>query len=389
MMKKKLFVISSRVPYPLDKGDKLRLYHQLCHLKDHFEICLCSLNDTNIDEKAANELKAITDDLHIIKLSKWKIYFNSLLGLLGRKPIQVHYFYQSKVHRRVKKIIDDYKPDFIYCQLIRTAEYVKDFHDINKTIDYQDAFSKGVERRIENEKLLKSFYRSEHKRLLKYENVIYDYFEHHTIISEEDRNFIFHEKRQYINIIPNGIDTDFFTPDENEKKFDLLFVGNMSYAPNVDSVKYIVNEILPIVWKANPKVNLLIAGANPNAEVLKLSSEKVKVSGWLNDIRDAYSQAKIFIAPMRIGSGLQNKLLEAMSMQLPCITSSLANRPLKATHGTHAVICKNTEDYAHAVINLLVSEELSTQLAINGREFVKNQFSWESEVNKLAKIIAK
>lgn len=386
-MKKKLFIISSRVPYPLDKGDKLRLYHQLRYLSLHFELCLCSLDDTGSGADYLNELKKVVPNSHIIQLKKWQIYVNLFFGMFGRRPYQVYYFFQRNAKKQVDQIIKEYKPDHIYCQLIRAAEYVKGYHEIPKTIDYQDAFSKGMERRIDKAKWLKGIFRSEHKRLLKYENLTFDYFDYHTIISEEDRNYIFHEKRNQISIIPNGIDTDFFSPQNLKKSYDLLFVGNMSYAPNIDTVEHIVRDILPEIWKVTPNIRLLIAGANPAPEVKKLAGENVIVSGWMEDIREAYGSAKIFLAPMRIGSGLQNKLLEAMSMELPCITSQLANKSLGATNEEHALIYSNAEEYASAVLRLLDDAEEYQKLASNARVFVKRKFSWEQSVKDLADLI--
>ena len=150
-MKKKLFVISSRVPYPLDKGDKLRLYHQLNHLNKEFEIMLVSLSENGENKEAQIKLNSFVDHVHVIPLKKWKIYINLALGFLGRKPFQVYYFYQRNTHKKIKSLIESFEPDYIYCQLLRSAEYVKDYHHIPKTLDFQDAFSKGIERRINNE----------------------------------------------------------------------------------------------------------------------------------------------------------------------------------------------------------------------------------------------
>lgn len=388
-MKKKLFVISSRVPYPLDKGDKLRLYHQLRYLSNDFEIMLVSLDEGNNTAAAKEQLKDFTNQFHIIKLNKFKIYLNVFLGLFGRKPFQVYYFHQVSAQRKVKALLDDFQPDFIYSQLLRSAEYVKDYHHIPKTIDYQDAFSKGIERRINKEGWKKPVFESEHKRLLKYENLIFDYFEHHTIISEEDRNAIFHEKRNQISIIPNGIDTDFFQKDDKViKKYDLLFVGNMSYAPNVDAAVFIANKLLPELKKITPGIKILIAGSTPSQEVLKLANNNIVVSGWIDDIRTAYNESKAFIAPMQLGSGLQNKLLEAMSMELPCITSKLANKSLKAENGAQAIICETVEDYIQGYKQVINGEStLNNKIAEAGRSFVKNQFSWEKSVKELTELI--
>lgn len=387
-MKPKLLVISSRVPYPLDKGDKLRLYHQLRFLKQSYEICLISLDDAKTDTTSIDKLKTIVDEVHVIQLPKWKIYLNLLIGFAGRKPFQVYYFYQRSAHKKVKSIVASFQPDHIYCQLLRSAEYVKDFHTIRKTLDYQDAFSKGIERRIATVGWKKFIFETEHKRLLKYENIIFDYFDHKTIISEEDRNAIFHEQRKKIHIIPNGIDTTFFLRKEvQEKKYDLLFVGNMSYAPNISSAKYISEILFPELVRLYPKIKILIAGANPTPEVKKLQNDNIEISGWIDDIRNAYNSSKIFIAPMQLGSGLQNKLLEAMSMELPCIMSKLANKSLKAIHNETAIVCETKEDYINAIQLLMENQETCFQLSENGRNFVKNQFSWEKSVEELKRVM--
>lgn len=388
-MKKKLFVISSRVPYPLDKGDKLRLYHQLRLLADEFDICLCAIDENGDGDQYLEELKKTIPNTHIIKLSKWLKYLNTGLGLLGRKPLQVYYFYQGKAKKEISRIIKEFGPDHIYCQLIRAAEYVKDYHHIKKTIDYQDAFSKGVERRIEKQRWLKYVFKLEHRRLLKYENLIYDYFDYHTIISEEDRNYIFHENRQQIVIIPNGIDSENFAPKNKLKECDLLFVGNMSYAPNIDAVSYIANEIIPLIVKDYPEIKFRIAGANPSSEVKKLQSKQIEVTGWIDDIRDAYWGSKIFLAPMRIGSGLQNKLLEAMACEIPVVTSPLANRSLKAEDHCDILIAKEPKEIAQTVIELLNNQDLYSRLSENGRKYVMDHFSWDSSVHQLSEIFNK
>ena len=112
----------------------------------------------------------------------------------------------------------------------------------------------------------------------------------------------------------------------------------MSYPPNVNAVMYIAKEIFPLLLKHKPDIKLLIAGATPTNAVKSLANANIHVSGWMDDIRDAYNESSIFLAPLQIGTGLQNKLLEAMSMELPCITSALANNALKACDGEEILI---------------------------------------------------
>ncbi len=152
----------------------------------------------------------------------------------------------------------------------------------------------------------------------------------------------------------------------------------MGYPPNIDAAHFIAKEIFPLVLKKIPAATLLIAGANPHASVKSLQSGNINISGWMPDIRESYAASRIFIAPMRIGTGLQNKLLEAMSMELPCITSPLANQALGATVNQDILVGTTAQEYADHIINLLEDPSRAREMAINGFGFVTKNFSWEN-----------
>jgi sugar transferase (PEP-CTERM/EpsH1 system associated) len=386
----KLLVILSRLPYPLEKGDKLRAYHQLRELNKTNEVVLCCLTTEESRAKDLAEVKKICDELFVFKLSQWRIYLNLMFGFFSRKPFQVHYFYQRSIHKSIQKIIADTEPDHIFCQLLRTAEYAKDEHNYRKTIDYQDAFSKGMERRAERAKFpFREIFNLERRRLVAYENIIFEYFETKVIISDEDRKYIYHPERQSIHIITNGIDTEFFHPSANqENKFDLVFVGNMSYAPNIETAEFIVEEVLPLLKNKYPDIQLLLAGAEPAKRVQVLANQEgVTLKAGLEDIREAYGSGKIFFAPMLIGTGLQNKLLEAMAMEKPCVTSSLANKALMATHGENILVGDTPEDYAREIFELMGNADLCRKLGVNGRTYVQESFSWKSSTGELEELM--
>ena len=383
----KIFVLLSRFPYPLDKGDKLRAYYQIKELSASHEVHLCCLDDDNISIDNLKKLESFCETVTVIKLRKWQIAINLFMGLFSSLPFQVWYFYQGHAHRKIKQLIKTLHPDHIYCQLLRTTEYVKHEHSIPKTLDYMDTFSKGMERRIENGGWKKPFIKVEFQRLKKYENLIFEYFENKTIISKQDQELIFHPNRANINIIPNGIDLAKFTPLEIEKEYDLVFVGNMRYAPNIESAIYITKEILPLLIKEKPDLKILLSGSSPTKAVLDLASEHVTVSGWVDDIRESYAKGKIFFAPLNIGTGLQNKLLEAMAMGIPCITSHLANNALNATDKKEILIGENPEHYKKLILELLSNKEKSNSLAIAGRKYVENTFNWTGSTQKLMQLI--
>lgn len=384
--KPKLVVMLSRFPYPLEKGDKLRAFYQIQELSIDFEITLIAISEKKITPSELNILKNYCSAIHIIHLSKVGIAINLFISLLSKKPLQVGYFYSYKGHYKAKQLLKAIRPNHIYCQLIRSTEYIKDYHACPKTLDYMDALSKGIERRISKAPWYsKWIFKMEAKRLKLYERSVFDYFEHKTIISEQDREHILHPQKQQIKIVPNGIDQRFFETLDIPKKYDLVFIGNLSYAPNIEAVEFISNEIL----NTKKDITCLISGATPHTIVQRICSlnKQITLQGWTEDIRTAYCQGKIFIAPMMIGTGMQNKLLEAMALGIPCITTSLANNAIKAIHGKSILVANTKNEFIAAIEQLLMDEQLYHQIAQEGRQFVQKNYSWKIATSPLLELM--
>jgi sugar transferase (PEP-CTERM/EpsH1 system associated) len=381
----RIFVLLSRIPWPLEKGDKLRAFNQVKQLSEGNEIILCALNsDSKADKQSAfKALQPYCRSVNFIDLPRITIGWNVLKAWVSGRPLQSGYFYSSAAQKRVNSLIQEYKPDLIYGQLLRVAEYIR-YQKLPKVIDYQDVFSMGMKRRYEIAGFLtKPFFYTEYQRLKRYEHQIFDAVDIKTIISLPDREHIDHPKRDEILIIPNGVDHDFFHPFEIPKTHDIVFTGNMAYPPNVNAAKFLVHDIMPLVWARIPDAKLLIAGATPDKSVKDLASEKVSVSGWLDDIRNSYAGSHIFIAPMRIGTGLQNKLLEAMSMKIPCITTSLANSALKGIPGEHLLVGDDKVELAQHIIQLLTEQETADRIAQSGYDFVMQYYDWKGATSQL------
>ena len=374
----KIFVLLPRIPYPLEKGDKLRAFNQIKQLAKRNEIILCALNDNKKvnEQDAFHALQPYCQSINFIKITKPQIGLGLVRAFFKGLPMQCGYFYNRKAAKKVNALITKHKPEMLFCQLLRTAEYIR-HKDIPKTIDYQDIFSYGMKRRADVASFVtRPIYNMEYRRLCRYEAAIFDDFDVKTIISAPDRDLFPHERRNEILIVPNGVDHERYHPMDREKKYDLVFTGNMSYAPNVNAVEYLANEILPIVWKTLPEVKMYIAGATPDPRVKKCANEKIIVSGWLDDIRTAYAESRVFIAPMRIGTGLQNKLLEAMSMRLPAITSPLANASLGAKPNEEILVGSNAQEMAQHIVTLLTDKEKADRLAQAGFDFTNHVYDW-------------
>ncbi|MDY0076208.1 MAG: glycosyltransferase [Bacteroidales bacterium] len=382
----KIFVLLSRIPWPLEKGDKLRAFNQLKELSKQHEIVLCALNsDRKTDKQAAfRALQPYCKSINFVDLPAIGIFINLMTAWLNGRPLQTGYFYNARAANTVSKLIEQHQPDMLYGQLLRVAEYLR-YERIPKTLDYQDVFSMGMKRRLDIASwLMKPFLMTEYKRLQRYESEVFEDFDLKTIISEPDRDLIPHPKRAEILVIPNGVDHDYFKPMKAEKKYDIVFTGNMAYPPNVNAATFLAYDIMPIIWKSIPDAKLFLAGATPDASVRQTASKRIVVSGWMDDIRQAYAGSKVFVAPMRIGTGLQNKLLEAMAMELPCVTTPLANKPLKAQHRHEILIGEKAEEIAAEIVSLLQNQEQAAAIAKQGKAFVTQKYNWEMATNILA-----
>ena len=373
MSRKKILFVTSRFPWPLDKGDKLRAYHQLKFFSKYADVYLFSVNDMKSPVILPDEIKTICKEITIARLTIFSVLLNLLRSVFSSNPFQVGYFYNQRIKRQFETFADKTKPDFIFAQLIRTAPIVMTRRE-RKILDYMDVFSKGIERRMRTEPFyLKPLFKCEQRRLVHYEAKVFDWFDASTIISNQDKNLIQHVQRDEIIVVPNGVDLDFFYPAQGIKSFEILFNGNMNYPPNIEAAEYLCKKVLPIVHQKKPNVKVLISGTSPSARVLNLVSNKVVVSGYVPDVRVNFSKCMMLVAPMQSSIGLQNKLLEAMAMGIPCITSTLANNALQAEDGTEIFVADTPEAFAEKIIKLLENKTLSDLLSANGLKFVRKK----------------
>ena len=362
----------------------MRVFYQLRDLSEEFEIYLIATTDRVITETERNVVAPFCEKIFVFPLSKWKIPLQILLAGFRSVPFQVAYFYQLKIAKEIEHLLRKINPDFIFTQLLRTTEYVKNYHDCPKILDFMDAFSKGMERRYENSSSIYRFlFKEESKRLRNYERKIFDYFDAHTIISKQDKAFILHPQHEQIVVIPNGIDERFFQQQPSKKEADVIFVGNLGYPPNILATEYLNTRI----FKKLPNLKFAIFGANPSNKLRRFETKNFKIKGYVKDIRQAYSSGKIFVAPMFIGTGLQNKLLEAMAQGIPCITTNLANNALGAMPEKEILIANTPEEFVVHIQRLLHDENCYRQIQENARNFVQNKYSWKEINRNLGKLI--
>lgn len=398
----KLLMVLPRFPFPLEKGDQLRAYHQIKELSAHYQVHLfCICGEKDVPANYIKEIEPFCVSICIAPVNGLLVRLWQLIKMFFKKrPLQCAYFYSGSAKKRFDKYFDSVAPDILLCQLIRVFPYVED-KKVFKVLDYQDVFSYGMYKRYQVDRGLKRcVWKYEYKALKKIEKEAFGIFDITTIISEQDRMYLPIEayEREKVKIWRNGVDTDYFKPnavgiktDTVERKaegsFDIVFTGNMGYSPNEDAAEFLVHMVLPELNKAiGTEASVLIAGTSPTYIVRSLASEKVNVTGWIRDIRKAYACGKVFVAPMRLGTGMQNKLLEAMACGCPCIASEIAVKGLGLFENCPVIpisLSFEEDRVPHELIEnivlLLGDKDKREALGRKGREFVVEHYTWSAQ----------
>ena len=189
-------------------------------------------------------------------------------------------------------------------------------------------------------------------------------------------------------VVRNGIDLEYFSPRGLPNPNTVIFTGAMNYFPNIDGVLFFHREVLPRIQQEIPSVKLIIGGMDPDPSIQQLESEHVMITGFVPDMREFLEKAAVCVVPLRIAKGIQNKVLEAMAMGIPVVSTSEANSGINAVHNRDLMVANDPQSFADAVVRLLRNEKLRRTIASNARGFVEQQFSWEHNLRQLDQAMA-
>jgi len=278
----------------------------------------------------------------------------------------------------------------VYAHLFRMAPYLSDYKNIYKVVDLTDVISQEIEKSTSYRGFAsRHLYKLEKPRIERFERSIPYQYNETWLISKNDREILAEYcPNTNIQVVRNGVDTETLYPTNIPRiPNSMVFIGHMGVFHNVDAVTYLVNEILPIVRRTIPDVTLRIIGAAPNQQVQSLTSVPgVEVTGYVEDLNHELNRSAIFVAPMRFCSGVQNKILEAMSAGCPVITTDLVNQGLGAESERDLITADSGNSFAAKIVSLLGDERKRLQLGKNGREFVKSNYSWLDVGERINKI---
>lgn len=380
----KILFISSRFPYPLTQGDRLRAYHFLRLLSKNHQITLVVPIQTDEEHQALQIIKPFCHRIEAIPVSKFSRAFNLIRAPFRSLPWQVTYYQDWQIEYKVKQLLSQETFDVIHTQLARMAPITQAWSKTPKVLDFIDALSLNMSRRALQERgILAWLFASEAKRMQQYERELINYYHKTTICSEVDRKVI--GEFANLQVVPNGVDlSNFPFASSLRPPYTVIFTGNMNYFPNINAVQYFIDEVLPRIRLVIPQIEFIVVGPHLSTDLQKqfLQSGCV-VTGFVPSVHEYLQKATVAVAPMQAGSGIQNKVLEAMSTGTPVVATPYGVGSLPVESGKHLLIAKDAEEFAQAVIRLMHDHTLRQQIINYARQLVEAEFTWEHAVSVL------
>jgi len=338
------------------------------------------------------ELRKYCVKIEVVLLKPWQSYLNCLLHILSPRPLQAAYYYSNRMKGKLKVLMSDNKFDAVYAHLFRMAPYAQNLKNVTRVLDLCDAVSQHLKRTVKFKRsLLWPVYLLEWWKVNRYEKSIIKKFDKVMMISGQDKEAVVNGCAHNIEIIQNGVDYEYFQPvlSDNHRIKRIAFLGYLSTFYNLDAVLYFYYKILPIVKRQIPDVKFSVIGANCPDKLRRLEKVNgVEIVDEPYDIRPFLDRSSVFVCPLRVGSGLQNKILEAMAMGLPVVTTNIGYAGIKARNTSGIIVEDEPEEFAQRVIELLLEERLRGEFSQKARAFIETNYNWEDAVTKVESLFA-
>ncbi len=386
----RILFLTSRLPYPPDRGDRLRAFNFIKRLSREHELTLISFSPRESRDKHLAALKPYCRDIRVVPMGRFRPAVTVLGNLWRREPLQALYYRSAPMKRLIDMTLAANTFDVAYVHLFRMAPYLAARSDLYRIVDLTDIISLEVARSLPYRRLIwKLIYSFEKPRMERYERLVPGMFNETWLISEADHKVLAPAcPRANIRVIGNGVDTEISPPDDRPfQPNSLLFIGHLRVFHNVDAVTHLVRDVLPLVWQQIPDCTLKIVGADPSPQVRKLGQHPaVEVTGFVPNLSSVLNQAAVFVAPLRFAAGVQNKVLEAMAAARPVITSSLVNAGLGARPDQELLIADTAEATAGQIVTLLQNRQLQMKIGQAAKRFVRRAYSWDDVAQRVHEI---
>lgn len=395
---KELLFLAHRIPYPPNKGDKIRSFNLLKHLTQSYRVHVGAFVDDPHDWRYRADLQAMCDDLCLLDLHPLRRRIASLKGLLSGQPLTLPYYTHPKMQQWVNRLLVRRPIDAIVVFSSPMAQYAETHIGSarRRVVDFVDVDSdKWAQYARAKPWPVSWIYNREAQTLLRYERQIAADFDAAVFVSEQESALfkrLAPEVAERCFGISNGVDTDYFSPAHNypnpypQGGPMLVFTGAMDYWANVDAVRWFAQAVFPGVRARVPDAAFYIVGARPTPDVQELAKlPGVTVTGAVQDIRPYLAHASAAVAPMRIARGIQNKVLEAMAMGRPVLATPEAAEGINAHSGVELLVAGEPASLQNHAVRLL--REGAGEMAQAARRCVLRQYGWHENLRRFDSLL--
>jgi sugar transferase (PEP-CTERM/EpsH1 system associated) len=387
----KILYLCHRIPYPPDKGDKIRAFHQIRAMAARHEVDVFTLADDARDLSHAGALEQFCHSVTVARINPKLARLRALPYLFSKQPLTIPYFYSADLAAAVRKALSNrYDLIFVYCSAM--AQYVSDAEGPPIVMDFVDVDSdKWTQYAGFSPFPFSAVYRREGGALREYEKRACARASCVVVTTEREARLLYEiAPGAHVQVIPNGVDTDYFDPAVQPATGapGIIFTGDMSYFPNEQAVCFFAREVLPIVRRSIAGARFLIVGRNPGRAVRALGRlDGVEVTGFVPDVRTYLARAQAAVAPFQIAAGIQNKILEAMAYGLPVVATPRAVQGLRP--GVRALVetGETAEELAAKLGLLLRDPELAAKRGRECRLQVSQEYRWACALDRLLQLL--
>lgn len=392
-----ILFLAHRIPYPPNKGDKIRSWNFLKRLAEHHTVHAGFYVDDPRDLDYISLLEGSVASLSYEEVSPLQQKIRSLSGFLTGKSLTESAYPYSKLKKYANDLFLNKKIDLVFLFSAATAPIVlgnfsgpiiADLVDVDseKWLAYSKASAWPIS----------WIFRREARLLAKFEAKVAGNAEATLFVSEDETHLFCARHPELVETtvsVKNGVDLVQFNsanyPNVQSGK-SLIFTGAMDYQPNIEAVEWFCRQVWPLIYKKHPDATFQIAGGSAGLRVKALeATEGVSVLGYVEDMAEALSRASIVVAPLQTARGIQNKVLEAMAMAKPVVATSLANEGINGEDGKQLLVANTAKSFASAVFSLIDSAEKRAELGTEGRTFVEKGFSWQRSFEELNRLISR
>ncbi len=388
----RLLYLVHRIPYPPNKGDKVRSFHLLKALAERHEVFLGSFIDDPEDEAYAGALAPWCRQVHLARLHPRRAKLASLRGLLSGEALSLPYYRDAGLARWVRETVSRERIEAVLVFSSTMAQYARGL-GLPVFVDFVDMDSaKWRDYAPQHRWPMSWLYAREGRRLLAHEREVAVAARAAYFVTEAEAQLFRDaapESAGKVHAVGNGVEADYFAPDPQrpspypEGELPLVFTGAMDYWPNVDAVQWCVAEMLPALRQRWPQLRLSIVGRSPTPAVQALAGEAVRVTGTVDDVRPYLQHAAVVLAPLRLARGIQNKVLEAMAMVRPVVAAQGCVRVIDAEPGIELLGAELADDYVRAVDDLLADAPRRAAIGEAARRRVLQAYSWPARLARL------